>query len=1019
MLTDKTGIDDLPLKPAGRFSFGSQSRILVGISIIVAILSCIYSFSSYRSAVAEQRRSADLLNRTLEEPIAQTFNVVRLVLSGLSERIKESGYRSSRLSDFRAGLPFIRSLSIVGVDGIVLDSTYKPNVGVAFPRKDFLPPLDVSGPALRIGVSSRGRDLVEMANPPSDDGPNNGLSFIPVTLPITTPQGQQLLVASLNPDFFFNQFDKHIDSNDRVIEVLRRDGVVLLNTDPRGVSGGLQPGPALLDALRTIPSGAMDSQDILGNNSLGAFRVVPYFPLVVMNYVRKEQVWIKWTEQQLPVILLVSGSALLVLLLAGIHLQTRSQQTAERQRTDHREQNRLTALLDALPAAIVMLDRDNHIFRFNDAWIKLVSEPEFGLPDGGVGQHYVDVFKRLSAPSNDLAEKSLDVGIQSVSNNRQLRFDHEFLTARSSGFPWFRVYVRPIQTPDSHDLLLMLLNVTEFKNLEEIRERSNILLQDSMRELAFEKKALDTHAIISLTDANGVITYVNDKFVEASGFRADEIVGQTHRLIKSDVHSAAFFGEMWATIKRGETWHGELASRRKDGTIFWTTSTLMPKMNKQGVAAQFIAIRTDITAQKQAELAVTEAHHREIQTGREIQKALLQGEFPAHFSGGHGATHTEPSQTVDGDFFSYMQYSPQCFDVLVGDVMGKGIHAALIGAAIKAAFSNVVTMLLTQHTGTNQLPPPGDIMNALNRQIVHQLIDLESYATVALYRVNLSDISLTYVNAGHTPALLCERSSGALLELLGHNLPIGVLSDEVYVESRIMMQEGDGLLLYSDGITDARNDEDEEFGTERLKDAVSVAWSAEVPPAMVLQYLRLKGLRFADPLKQCDDQTMVMFELDRSFRDASKQTEIAISVADKTCPLVFPWTLDMLDAFRAFVEEYAACSTEEETQQMTLACCEAVTNIIRHATPMVTDAKIVCRATQSIDRSTLEFFYLGKLFVADNVPDPDFSGEAEGGFGLFIIRSLVDEFDSFDPLPDVVCTRLVKRYGSTDVKLDD
>ena len=91
MLTDKTGIDDLPLKPAGRFSFGSQSRILVGISIIVAILSCIYSFSSYRSAVAEQRRSADLLNRTLEEPIAQTFNVVRLVLSGLSERIKESG----------------------------------------------------------------------------------------------------------------------------------------------------------------------------------------------------------------------------------------------------------------------------------------------------------------------------------------------------------------------------------------------------------------------------------------------------------------------------------------------------------------------------------------------------------------------------------------------------------------------------------------------------------------------------------------------------------------------------------------------------------------------------------------------------------------------------------------------------------------------------------------------------------------------------------------------------------------
>ena len=283
---------------------------------------------------------------------------------------------------------------------------------------------------------------------------------------------------------------------------------------------------------------------------------------------------------------------------------------------------------------------------------------------------------------------------------------------------------------------------------------------------------------------------------------------------------------------------------------------------------------------------------------------------------------------------------------------------------------------------------------------------------MALYRVNLSESSLTYVNAGHTPALLCDRETGALRELLGHNLPIGVLSEEIYIESRVMMHAGDGLLLYSDGITDARDEQDDEFGTERLRQAVSVAWQAEVPPAMVLQYLRLQGLRFADPTKKCDDQTMVMFELDRPLRDTAKRTEIALSVVDKTCPLVFPWTLDMLDAFRAFVEEYAACPSEEETNQMTLACCEAVTNIIRHATPMVTDAKIVCRATQGLEQSTLEFFYLGKIFVADNVPDPDFSGEAEGGFGLFIIRSLVDEFESFDPLPDVVCTRLIKKYSA-------
>ena len=113
--------------------------------------------------------------------------------------------------------------------------------------------------------------------------------------------------------------------------------------------------------------------------------------------------------------------------------------------------------------------------------------------------------------------------------------------------------------------------------------------------------ALDQHAIVSITNAQGVITYVNDRFCEISGYERDALLGQTHRMVKSGEHTAEFYRIMWTTIRSGQTWHGEIKNQRKDGSHYWVAATIAPILDGTGHIVQFVSVRTDITAQKALE----------------------------------------------------------------------------------------------------------------------------------------------------------------------------------------------------------------------------------------------------------------------------------------------------------------------------------------------------------------------------------------------------------------------------------
>ena len=236
-------------------------------------------------------------------------------------------------------------------------------------------------------------------------------------------------------------------------------------------------------------------------------------------------------------------------------------------------------------------------------------------------------------------------------------------------------------------------------------------------------------------------------------------------------------------------------------------------MTGQQRCVQWLAAQIASALHNAEVYAQTLAHQRveqELALAWQIQSSFLPHDLP-HVPGWQLAATLKPAREVSGDFYDVIPLPNGRFGILVADVSGKGMGAALYMALSRTLLR---TYAIQHHAR------PDYVLGVANRRI---LMDTDARMFVTVFYGVLDPITgeLTYCNAGHNPPyLLSSQNERPVQELRRTGIPLGIFEGETWEQSAVQLAPGDTLVLYSDGITDAQDEHETLFGEERLRETV-------------------------------------------------------------------------------------------------------------------------------------------------------------------------------------------------------
>jgi PAS domain S-box-containing protein len=397
------------------------------------------------------------------------------------------------------------------------------------------------------------------------------------------------------------------------------------------------------------------------------------------------------------------------------------------------------------------------------------------------------------------------------------------------------------------------------------------------------------------------------------------------------------------------------------------------------LAFGIVTLRT--REERRKAVALQAAQEREIKIGTDIQKALLAEPPPTDLRGLGVAAISVPSRQIDGDFYYFYRHDDRRIDLLVADVMGKGIPAALLAAATKSHFLETLCHLLDV-SPPGSLPQPKDIVTLAHASMAQHLIDLESFVTLCYVRIDSERQTIEFVDAGHTGLIHLTAATGRCEILHGENLPLGFRKTEIYNQQTAAFDSDDLLILYSDGITEARNRSDELFGEERLKECIETHRS--LGPEDIANAVRRAVFAFTETDSPADDLTCVVVRFSNVEHPQAGST------------LTLRSDLQELSRARQFVRDFCrdlpgSKLDDDAVGRLELAVTEACSNIMKHAYHGRSDQEIVLDAEVFPDRLAIRLHHLGDAFDPSKAPQPRFDGRQDSGFGVYLISQSVDE----------------------------
>lgn len=390
-----------------------------------------------------------------------------------------------------------------------------------------------------------------------------------------------------------------------------------------------------------------------------------------------------------------------------------------------------------------------------------------------------------------------------------------------------------------------------------------------------------------------------------------------------------------------------------------------------------------------AELEKThQALRYELQLVVRIHEELLLGKIPTGLEAIDMAALAAPSEDIDGDFFDFYRPNPACLDIVVGDAMGKGMPAALVGIALKKELQRFALPFVHSvfcdkgQPWQEDLLSPEKIVTYADEAIASHLMNLDFFATIVYGRFDFATQMFTFVNCGSPKPIHYNAATQQTSLLLTGNAPIGATTGQIFQQSTLQWQPNDLLVFYSDGITECRSPSQEHFGVERLQKIVEA--NASMDAKALVEIIKSELVRFSERQFFEDDVTLVVAKMKTPLPEKKND------YLQKT----FRSDFDELSALRNFVDVFCQKAPGDRlslTRDLQLAMNEAFCNILKHSYKEKKDREVVVRVEKLEEGILIDLCDRGEAFDPVHVSLPDFSGVKERGFGLYMMNAISDK----------------------------